>query len=115
MLHAHISRSARDCDGQLDNEWVVSMNEEEVEESKQEVNDFSDIHFTERVVISISSLWSAEDAVIKIKQVDGQPFITYDEKTDEGGVSTEARFCTDEDCDPNEKSHRDHFAEAMGY
>lgn len=112
-LHAHVDRSSRDCDGPMYDSYVVAFNEAEIAERDQSggVNDFSDIHFMNRVFVNEAGPYAVSQASITI---DEQGF-EYHEDTDEGYRKSSVRWCEDEDCDPNFTSHRDVFAEMMGY
>lgn len=114
-LHAHISTASSDCDGPQYNEWVQTMNDDERAEdavaSKRGYNNFSDLQFKERILCNHVSLHSEFGVTVK-GDADG---FFMNEPTEEGYRSAEVRWCTDEDCDTDERSHRDVFAEQMGY
>ena len=109
-LHAHIDRSATDCDGTCTSDYVMVFNDAE------KASEFGDIEFHDRVVASLVNTYSimAEGSLRVIRLGDGDVRIIWSEATEEGGVHSEATFCND-DCDLGERSQRDHSAEAMGY
>jgi hypothetical protein len=114
-LHAHVSTTATDCDGRIDNDYVLTMNEAEIAESQQQYNDFSDIHFRERVIGSIMHLTGGPGTLT----VHSEPGtwadrVVWEQETEEGGRNNMALFCED-DCDEAETRYRDHRAESMGY
>lgn len=112
-LHAHVSTASRDCDGPLYDEWVTSLNDDEIAEHDQAqgVNDFHDLHFKERVLGNHVSFHTEFGVTVKVT---AEGFSMH-EQTDEGYRSAEVYWCEDEDCDPNAYSHRDIYAEMMGY
>lgn len=112
-LHAHISTTATDCDGRMDHDYVIPLNDEETAEHRKAngVNDFHNLHFKERVLARLVTF--SPDAVQTIT-VDTEG-ITAVERTEEGYRHAQAQWCEDPDCDPGERSQRDHTAEAMGY
>jgi hypothetical protein len=110
-LHAHVDTSSRDCDGPQYNSWVTSLNDDEIAEHEkaQGINDFHDLHFKARV-LSHHVSFHAEGEVHYYPEG-----FTVSEPHDEGYHNVEVRWCEDEDCDPNARSHRDVYAEMMGY
>lgn len=111
-LHAHIDTASRDCDGLYTRDYVMTFNDAEVEESKKDVNDFSDIHFMNRVMTNIASPYAVEHGMtVKVDDAG----IEVHEVTDEGYREATVRWCRDEDCEVAEWSFRDHTAEAAGY
>jgi hypothetical protein len=94
-------------------EYIVSFNDAELTEAGQEVNDFSDIHFRERVMGAVISLTTYRDG-----QAGGAEFtehgFTFWRSTDEGGENVNVRWCYDV-CDESEYTQRDVYAEQMGY
>lgn len=108
-LHAHIDRSQQDCDGPTYDSHVEIFNDDERAEAGKPFNDFSDLHFKERILGNAVSFHAEEAAV----QISAGGF-SYHEITDEGYRRVDVRWCED-DCDTNERSHRDVFAEQMGY
>lgn len=112
-LHAHISTTATDCDGRMDYDYVVSLNEAEIAEHEKAagVNDFHDLHFKARVLGNLATFCPDYQQTIIIEE-DG---IETQESTEEGHRHSQAQWCEDPDCDPNQQSQRDHAAEAMGY
>jgi hypothetical protein len=111
-LHAHVFTSSRDCDGGHGNEYTMTYSPEEIEESKQEFNDFSDIHFMQRVMMNVASPYAVEYGMTVTVDSEG---IDVHENTDEGSRAANVRWCHDEMCDPMVSSQYDQFAEAMGY
>jgi hypothetical protein len=114
-LHAHISTASADCDGPMYRDYVMSLNEAELAESQQDENDFSDIAFRERVMCHLVHMTGGRATLV----VDSEPGgwaerMACHQDTEEGYRSGEAVFCTD-DCDEDEHSQRDVFAEQMGY
>jgi hypothetical protein len=113
-LHAHVSRSQRDCDGPTYDSYVEVFNDTEVAEYEaaqvRGYNDFSDLHFKGRV-LSGEVAFHAESAEVQITS-DG---FQYHEPTDEGFRAVDVRWCEDESCDTGERSHRDVYAEMMNY
>lgn len=114
-LHAHVYKFARDCDGGHGNEYTMGFTDAEVAEHEKAngVNDFSDIHFMERVMMNVASPYAVEYSMTVKVDSEG---IEVSEATDEGHRSAEVRWCRDEDCDPNAQGPvYDEYAEAMGY
>lgn len=111
-LHAHVDTYAVDCDGPLYRSWVEKLNDEEIAEhvAAQGVNDFHDLHFKARVLSNHVSFHSEGWVTVKVT---AQGF-TMEEPTDEGCRAAEARWCEDE-CELDERSQRDVYAEMMGY
>ena len=98
-LHAHVERSAADCDGRYDSSYVKPIVQGQTEyEFRREVID---------VVVSVYS----EHGDLKVR---GDHY-EYVETTDEGYEAYTAQLCDDEDCDDSERTYRDHTAESMGY
>jgi len=122
-LHAHVSTASADCDGPMYDSWVESFNEDERTEQvrayfngivrgyDEPVNDFSDIHFMNRVLTSRCGPYAVGQMRVTMDE-DG---FEYHEQTEEGYRSGEVRWCRSEACDPDARTHRDVFAEAMGY
>lgn len=111
-LHAHVSTSAADCDGRVHNEYVATFSPDEIAErdAADGVNDFSDIHFMQRVMMNVASPYAVHQMTVKVDE-DG---IDVNEQTEEGYRSANVRWCHD-DCDTDERGHRDEYAEMMGY
>lgn len=111
-LHAHVDRTATDCDGRFDQSYIVSMNESEI------TSQFGDIEFHHRVVnLAVNTYSILATGTLKVERFGvgtSEVRITWSEPTEEGSVQTEATFCTD-DCDLNVHTQRDHTAESMGY
>ena len=110
-LHAHVSTASRDCDGLYTREYVMVFNEDERAESGKAYNDFSDIHFMNRVMCQVASPYACELGMRVTVDDDG---IEVHENTDEGYRKASVRWCRDE-CDTDDHSFRDHTAEAAGY
>lgn len=110
-LHAHVSTSSSDCDGPMYRDYVMVFNDDETAESGKAVNDFSDIHFMQRVMMSVASPYAVQYGMTVKVDESG---IEVHESTDEGYRAAEVRWCTDE-CDESAASQRDVFAEQMGY
>lgn len=114
-LHAHVDTFSRDCDGGHGNEYTMGFNDDEVAERENAngINDFSDIHFMERVMMSVASPYAVSIGMRITVTDDG---ISVTEETEEGSRSAEVRWCHDEDCDPNcQGPVYDEYAEMMGY
>lgn len=111
-LHAHVSTASADCDGPMYRDYVLSLSESELAEhiAADGVNDFHEIHFMERALCSVASPYAACQMTVKIDD-DG---IDVYERTEEGYRSAQVRWCRDE-CDENETSQRDVYAELAGY
>jgi hypothetical protein len=114
-LHAHVSTASRDCDGPQYNSWVTVPNDDEIAEfaaaQERGYNDFSDLHFKERVLGNHVSFHADGPHTVEITR-DG---FKMSEATDEGYRSADVTWCEDPDCDPDDRTHRDVFAEAAGY
>jgi len=112
-LHAHVSTASADCDGPQYRSYVETFNDDERAETEraQGVNDFSDIHFMERVMMNVANPYAARQMRITVDE-EG---IDVHEDTDEGYRSAEVRWCRDERCDTEESSYRDVYAEMMNY
>jgi hypothetical protein len=110
--HAHVSSESADCDGRYSRSHVVHMNADEIRESWQDENDFSEINFRERVlgsVVSLTTFTEGQEGSVTITEHG----FTYSRPTDEGYESVEVTWCED-DCD-DASTYRDHRAESMGY
>ena len=112
-LHAHVSTAAADCDGPIFRDYVVGLSEEEIAEAVHAdgVNDFSEIHFMNRVFANLCGPF----AVYQMRVVVDDSGFEWNETTDEGYRNGEVRWCRTADCDPNAYSQRDVYAEMMGY
>lgn len=112
-LHAHVTATSTDCDGPLDTDYVICLNDEEITEHEKAagVNDFHDLYFKARVLGHLATFCPEQQQKIVI-DAEG---IETQETTEEGYRHSQARWCEDPDCDTDERSRRDHFAEAMGY
>lgn len=111
-LHAHVETASVDCDGPLYRDHVEIYNEDELREraEAQGINDFSEIHFRERVLLSCISVYSCEQGRLTV----GDHGFDWHETTEEGHRSATVRWCWD-DCDTDAAGQRDVYAEAMGY
>lgn len=107
-LHAHVSTSSVDCDGPMYREYVETFNDAERAESGKAYNDFSDLHFKERILGNVVSFHGHGSVTFRPEG------FTFSEPTDEGYRSAEVRWCED-DCDTDAAWQRDVFAEQMGY
>lgn len=99
----------------MGHEYVMTLTDEErqMHEDANGINDFHDLVFKGRVLVSVVSLDPSgpdSDAEVHLRS-DG---FTYDEPTDEGYRHAEVTWCEDE-CDQNASSQRDVYAEMMGY
>ena len=110
--HAHVNTAASDCDGPMYREYVVRMNTDEIAESQQEYNDFSDIVFRERVLGDMVSLTTMQEGQEGTLTWDMHGF-SWSRPTDEGYEGGNVTWC-DDDCE-DAYSQRDVFAEMMGY
>lgn len=116
-LHAHVSTFARDCDGGHGNEYTVGFNDEETAEhvagERRGYNDFSDIHFMGRVMLSVASPYAVEYGMTVKVDSEG---IDVHETTDEGFRGAEVRWCRNPDCDRDAQGPvYDEYAEMDGY
>lgn len=109
-LHAHVSTVAVDCDGPLYRDYVETFNDDERAESGQAVNDFSEIRFMQRMLGNQASPYAAHQMRVTIDETG----IQVHEDTEEGYRAASVLWCR-EDCDTDEHSQRDVFAEQMGY
>lgn len=112
-LHAHVSTYSRDCDGGHGHDYVMMFSESELAERENAdgINDFSDIHFMQRVMMSVASPYAVEYGMtVKVDSTG----IEVNEATDEGFRSAEVRWCR-EACEETYDHHFDEYAEAMGY
>lgn len=111
-LHAHVSTTAVDCDGPLHRDYTVGFNDDEVaaREAAQGINDFSDIDFMQRVMMSVASPYAVHQMTVKVDDSG----IDVHEHTEEGYRAAWVVWCHDE-CDLDYHSQRDVFAEQMGY
>lgn len=116
-LHAHIHTYAIDCDGPVQQSRVETLNDAERAEHEasfndagESVNDFHDYRFRERV-LSNAVTWHP-DFVCKVEITEAG--FEVREETEEGRRITNVEWC-ERDCDPNERSYRDVYAEQMGY
>lgn len=114
-LHAHVSTAASDCDGPMYDTYVTTLNDDERAEHEaaeaRGYNDFHEYTFKGRVIASHTSYHPLDCVTLTITP-EG---FRMQEVTDEGYRSADVRWCEDESCDPNARSHRDVFAEAAGY
>ena len=110
-LHAHVDASLNDCDGRITQEYVIFFNDAERAESGKLYNDFSDIHFMERVLGDIASPYpyTAPRTTVEIDE-DG---FHVTRQHEEGVNHIEVEWCR-KDC-PDTYLRRDHRAESMNY
>lgn len=113
MLHAHVWTESADCDGRYSSTYIARMDESELAESRKEENDFSEIHFTERVLGNIVSLTTLRDGQKGSLEVTEHGF-AWGRPTDEGFESATVQWCHDETCSDSH-TYRDHSAERAGY
>lgn len=111
--HAHINTHSVDCDGPRSSHYVETMIDSEIAESGQVYNDFSEIHFRERVLGNIVDTTTYRDGQTGRAEFTEHGF-SFWRDTDEGGNRAEVIWCED-DCDLGMRGQRDYFAEAMGY
>ena len=111
--HAHVSIASADCDGPRTSHHVTVMNDEEIAESGKAYNDFSEIHFRERVVGDAVSPTTYRDGQTGNLTIHEHGF-EFHRDTDEGYHRVDVIWCED-DCDLGERGQRDYFAEAMNY
>src|SRR5688572_12278020 len=107
--HAHVSRFATDCDGPHSSHRVEVMTDEEHQESGKPYNDFSEIHFRERVMSMEIPLTTYRDGQTGAAEFTEHGF-SFWRGTDEGGERVEVIWCED-DCDLGARGQRDYFAE----
>lgn len=115
-LHAHVDSASADCDGPMYRDYVVGISDEEKAEhiAADGVNDFSEIHFRERVLASQVPVYAVEEGQDVSVTIAAWGF-RWSQPTDEGYRSGEVRWCDDESCDPESHGQRDVYAEMMGY
>lgn len=117
-IHAHIKTESRDCDGTYTGGWTMPFTAEERAErdAADGINDFHEIHFTDRVVAYMVNAYSLDhDGTLTVKRLhDGDVRLSWSEPTEEGHRSVDAVICRDA-CDDSEPWQRDHTAEAAGY
>lgn len=103
----------RDCDGLYHHDYVDTFNDDEIAERilTKGVNDFSDIHFMNRVMTNVASPYAVQYGMTVTVDDDG---IEVNEATDEGFRQASVRWCSDE-CDETQTAFRDFTAESMGY
>jgi len=114
-LHAHIETFSRDCDGGYSNEYTMCFSPEEIAERQEAngINDFSDIHLMQRVMMNVASPYAVEHGMTIKVDSEG---IEVHETTDEGHRGAEVRWCRDESCNREGWGPvYDEYAEAMGY
>lgn len=104
-LHAHVSISARDCDGGHGHDFVAMMNDEE------RMSQFADLEFKGRILSDHVSFHSEFGVTVKVDE-DG---FDMHEPTDEGYRAASIRWCEDETCDDTQSSQYDEYAELAGY
>lgn len=115
-LHAHVSSRSVDCDGPIHRDYTTGFNddeaaEHEAAEANNGWNDFSEIHFMERVMMSVASPYAAHQMTVKVDD-EG---IEVHEQTEEGYRSASVMWCRDRSCELDYSSYRDIRAEEAGY
>lgn len=103
-LHAHVTTNSRDCDGGHGMEYVSTMNDTE------KGSQFADLDFKARILSNHVSFHSEFGVTVK---VDEHGF-NMSEQTDEGYRAAQIQWCED-DCDENDNSVYDEYAELAGY
>lgn len=111
-IHAHVSTASADCDGPMYHDYIIVPDADEIAASVKAdgINDFSEIDFRNRVLVSQVSVYCTDEGTL---QVSASGF-SWHETTDEGYRSSHVIWC-DEDCDESQHSQRDVYAEMMGY
>lgn len=108
-LHAHFSTTSTDCDGRIDRDYVLVMDDDE------RASEFGDIEFHDRVVALVVNTYSLDsEGTLRVTKHDDGTRLEWSEPTEEGFRHTEVSFCSD-DCDEAATNYRDHTAESMGY
>jgi len=101
-VHAHVSTSSRDCDGDYSGGHVDELTLEE------RCDQFGDLHFKERVLGNVVTLHGYGDLKVTPEGLE------WHEQTEEGYRAASVRWCEDE-CAEERPWQRDHRAESMGY
>jgi len=101
-VHAHVSTSSRDCDGDYSGGHLDEMTLQE------RCDQFGDLHFKERVMGNVVSLHGHGTLTVT------PTGLSWSEQTEEGYSAAEVRWCEDE-CEDERPWRRDHRAEAAGY
>lgn len=101
-IHAHVSTSSRDCDGDYSGGHVDEMTLEE------RCDQFGDLHFRERVLGNVVTLHGYGELKVTPEGLE------WHEQTDEGYRAASVRWCEDA-CADERPWQRDHRAEAAGY
>lgn len=111
-IHAHVSISTADCDGEINRSHTEVYSEDELREQHEAngVNDFSDIHFMERVLLSVASPYTTN--VVNITM--DEHGIEVREDTEEGYRNATVQWC-EYDCTTDTTTYQDVRAEQMGY
>ena len=112
-LHAHVSTSSRDCDGGHGENYLTFANDDEIAEmvAADGINDFSEIHFMNRVLTNHCSPYAVDPGLRITITDDG---FEWNGPTDEGYRSGEVTWCREEGCDDRHVVF-DEYAQAMGY
>jgi hypothetical protein len=122
-LHAHVDSYTSDCDGGISRTRVERFNEDErVEQVRayfeghrlgydDAVNDFSDIHFMNRVFANVAGPYAVMQSTVHI---DEEGF-RVEERHEEGVRNVTVEWCKREGCENEDSTYRDHRAESMGY
>jgi len=101
-LHAHVSTSSRDCDGDYSGGHVDEMTLEE------RCDQFHDLHFKERVMGNVVSLHG--EGTLEVSPSG----LHWREQTEEGYRAADVEWC-ERECEAERPWQRDHRAEAAGY
>lgn len=102
LLHAHLSRVSRDCDGEYTYEAVARM------EKSERCSEFGDLEFKGRVTGEVISFHEYGDLSVTPEGV------AWSMRTEEGYVHTEMTWCEEPDCE-DMSTARDLSAERAGY
>lgn len=115
-LHAHIDSYSVDCDGPISRSYIETLDpERDIRPGR--FDDDGEISFRQRILNHVVSAYTTWDGTLTVTgdEMGGlTQTLDWTEKTEEGGRSVTATFCTD-DCDTGRSTYRDHYAEAMGY
>lgn len=106
-LHAHMETYEKDCDGPVSDSWVATKRADE-----------DDIDFHDRILRNVASVYAIlSTGALEVTRFEEDDSIrlSWSEVTEEGFRNREATICKDEGCDTDETSHRDYYAEEMGY
>lgn len=115
-LHAHVSSTSVDCDGPIHRSHIDRFNDDEnaehlAAEAKGGVNDFSDIHFMNRVFTNNCGPFAVEAMTITMDK----DSVEWNERTDEGYRAGTITWCNEICDDGRYNTYRDVRAEEAGY